>query len=141
VSLSFYNAVPNVFWSLLGFAPVSILCYRFMERVCLWAFVAISLLVAIVPASRLRDLELSTTATAYQRLGVYWVNGLVQHGSLVNRLLRRTYPGYRRMRSRTGSPYLLQSTYVQERFHWTMLLFFLLSSLYGSLMDTQAGPC
>ena len=131
VLLSFYNAVPNVFWSLLGFAPVSIFCYRFMERMCLWAFVAISLLVIIVPASKLRHLELSSAATAYRRLGVYWVNGLVQDGSLVNQLLRRTYPEYRRMRSRTDSLYLLQNTYVQERFHWTMLLFFLLSSLYG----------
>jgi len=76
-------------------------------------------------------LELSSTVTAYRKLGVHWVNHFVQHGTLINRLLRRRHPEYRRMRSRAGMQYLVQRTYVQERFHWTALLFFLLSSLYG----------
>ena len=78
-----------------------------------------------------RHLELSSTVTAYRKLGVHWVNQFVQHGTLINRLLRRRHPEYRRMRSRAGMQYLVQRTYVQERFHWTALLFFLLSSLYG----------
>ena len=46
---SLYNAAPNVFWSLLAFAPVSIFCYRFMERAWLSAFVVASLIVFMVP--------------------------------------------------------------------------------------------
>ena len=134
---SLYNAVANVFWSLLAFAPVSIFCSRFMEQAWLWAFVVASLMALMVPASKLRYLELSSTATAYRKLGVHRVNSLVQHGTLINHLLRRRYPEYRSMLSRSRTTYLLQSTYVQERFHWAVLLFFLLSSLYGI---TQGYP-
>jgi len=59
------------------------------------------------------------------------VNHFVQHGTLINNLLRQKYPEYGRMRYRTGTASLMQSTYIQERFHWTVLLFFLLASLYG----------
>jgi glycosyl-4,4'-diaponeurosporenoate acyltransferase len=128
---SLYNAATNVFWSLLAFAPVSIFCYRFMERAWLWAFVGASVSAMMVPASMLRYLELSSTVKTYRKLGVHWANRFVQHPTLINDLLRRRYPEYRRMRSRAGRAYLVQTTYVQERFHWAALLFFLLSSLYG----------
>jgi hypothetical protein len=131
VLTSLYNAALNVFWSLLAFAPVSIFCYRFMGRAWLLAFVVASLFALMVPASKLRFLELSSTLTTYRKVGVHWVNHFVQHGTLINNLLRRRYPEYGRMRSRTRTARLLQSTYVQERFHWTVLLFFLLASLYG----------
>ena len=126
-----YNGVANVFWSLLAFAPVSMFCYRFMERGWRWAFVAASFVAWMVPASTLRYLELSSTLSTYRKLGVHRVNHLVQHGTFINHLLRRRDAEYRRMLSRAGTAYLLQSTYVQERFHWAVLLFFLLSSLYG----------
>jgi hypothetical protein len=128
---SLYNAAPNVFWSLLAFAPVSIFCYRFMEREWLSAFVVASLIAFMVPASSLRYLELSSAVTTYRKLGVHWVNHFVQHGTLINRLLRRRYSEYRRLRSRARMAYLVQSNYVQERFHWMVFLFFLLTSLYG----------
>ena len=35
------------------------------------------------------------------------------------------------MRYRTRTASLMQRTYIQERFHWAVLLFFLLASLYG----------
>ena len=121
----------NVLWSLLAFAPVSIFCFRFMEPALLWTFVAASAVGFIMPASTLRYLELGSTVTIYRRLGVHWVNHFVQHGTLVNRWVRRSYPGYQPMQFRTRIPHLLQSTYVQERFHWMVLVFFILSSLYA----------
>lgn len=128
---SLYNAATNVLWSLLAFAPVSIFCYRFMESAWLWAFVVASVMALMVPVSMLRHLELSSTVTTYRKLGVHWVNHFVQHGTLINRLLKRRYPEYRPKRSRTWTVDLVQSTYVQERFHWAALLFFLLISMYG----------
>lgn len=128
---SLYNAATNVLWSLLAFAPVSIFCYRFMEPAWLWAFVVASVMALMVPVSMLRHLELSSTVTTYRKLGVHWVNHFVQHGTLINRLLKRRYPEYRPKRSRTWTVHLVQSTYVQERFHWAALLFFLLISMYG----------
>ena len=127
---SFFNGAINLLWSLLAFAPVSIFCYRFMGRRWLWAFVAGSLIAFIVPASVLTYLQLSSTVMTYRKLRVHWVNHFVQHGTLINNLLRQRYPD-RRMRPRAWTTNLLESTYVQERFHWTVLLFFLLSSLYA----------
>jgi hypothetical protein len=128
---SVYNGGVNVFWSLLAFAPVSIFCFRFMERAWLWTFLAASGIGFIMPASLLTYLALSSTVTTYRRLGVHWANHFVQHGTFINRWVRRRYPEYQRMRFRKWIPHLLQSTYVQERFHWMVLLFFLLSSLYA----------
>ena len=125
---SFCNAVVNVFWSLIAFVPVSVFCYRFMDRVWLSVFVGTSLIAFMMPASKLKYLELSFTIRTYRKLGVHWANHFVQQGSLINQLLRRSYPGYQRLPSRTR---MLQSTYVQERFHWTVFLFFLLSSIYA----------
>lgn len=131
VLLSVYNGVVNLLWSLLAFAPVSIFCFRFMERAWLWTFVAASAVGFIMPASTLRYLELGSTVTIYRRLGVPWVNHFVQHGTLVNQWVRRRDPEYQPMQFRTRIPQLLQSTYLQERFHWIVLLFFLLSSLHA----------
>jgi hypothetical protein len=49
-----------------------------------------SLIAYIVPASTLKYLELSSTVQTYRRLGVHRVNDFVQHGALINRLLRRS---------------------------------------------------
>jgi len=127
----FFNGAANVLWSLLAFVPVGIFCYRFMEPKWLWRFVAASLIGFLVPASILKYLELSSTVHTYRRLGVHRANDFVQHGRLINRLARRSDPDYQQVRSRASLAALVQSTYMQERFHWATLLFFLLSSLYG----------
>jgi hypothetical protein len=130
VAAALYDATANVLWSALAFVPV-IFCYRFMARAWLWAFVAASLIGFVMPASMLKRLQLSSTAKAYRRLGVHWANYFVQHGVLINRLLRQSHPEYQRVNSRASLASLRQSTYMQERFHWTVLLFFLQSSLYA----------
>src|SRR5260370_9448118 len=65
------------------------------------------------------------------RLAYSAIDSWKEHGcrsSWWNHLLRRRYPEHGRMHSRARTASLLQSTYVQERFHWTVLLFFLLTS-------------
>ena len=123
VLTSVYNAATNVFWSVLAFAPVSVFCYRFMGRPWLSAFVVVSLSPLMVPTSTLKFLELSSTVRTYRKLGVHWVNHFVQHGTLINNLLRQKYPEYGRMLYRTRTASLMQSTYIQERFHWAAVFF------------------
>ena len=126
-----YNAVPNVIWSVLSFLPISMFCYLLMERVWLYAFGGASLLAYILPISQFRHLELSSEPARYRQLRVHWVNRFVQHGSLINDLIRRRHPKYRRIRSRAAAVHLVRTTYYQERFHWAMFILFLLSSLYA----------
>jgi hypothetical protein len=59
------------------------------------------------------------------------VSHITQDGGLVNSLLRHQYPQYRRLPSRAAVAGLVRGTYHYERFHWTMLLFFLLVSGYA----------
>jgi hypothetical protein len=135
---AFYNSVPNVFWSAVSFLPISLFCYQRMDRVWLCVFGAASLLAYVLPVSCLRRLELSSKPDVYRRLRVHWVNRFVQHGTLVNRLLRQRNPRYRRIRSRAAALSLVRATYHQERFHWAIFLLFLLSSIYA-VVNSYAG--
>jgi hypothetical protein len=129
--LAFCNAVPNVFWSVLCFIPVSVFCYQVMARAWMYGFLAVSLLAAAMPASSLRYFELSSDPSIYRRLGLKWVNRFVQNGSVINGILRRRYPNFRTIRTRATMKEIMASTYRAERFHLAMLFFFLLSALYA----------
>ena len=67
----------------------------------------------------------------YRRLGVLAVNRFTQDGTLVNALLRRRYPHYRRVHSRQSRAALVGNSYHMERFHMAALLFFLFASGYA----------
>ena len=130
-TVAFYNAVPNVLWSVLAFGPLVVCCYRYVERPWLWGFVAVSLSAYAWPTTWLRRLQVATSAAAYRRLGVPVVGRFAQQGALVNGLLRRRYPHYRVLAGPRDIRKLLSSTYQQERFHWAGLVGFLLVSLYA----------
>jgi hypothetical protein len=125
-----YNAVPNVLWSGLALGPLVVGCYRYVERPWLWGFVAVSLSAYAWPAAWLQRLQLATSVRVYRRLGVPGIGHFTQQGTLVNRLLRQRYPGYRALVGRRAVAKLLSTTYQQERFHWAGLVFFFLVSLY-----------
>ena len=132
-SLALYNALPNVLWSLLSFVPVSVFCFQFMERRWLYSFICIALLAYLLPAKQLRRLEPASSLAFYRRLGVRWANNLTQHGTLINRVVRKRDSRYRRFRTRADAIRLLRATYGNERFHWATLLFFLLSALFAAI--------
>ncbi|WP_375437672.1 hypothetical protein [uncultured Hymenobacter sp.] len=130
--LAFYNAVPNIFWSVLSLGPLCVFCYQHMARPWLYGFLAASFLAYVVPISRFRHWQLSGGPAAYRQLGVPLVNRFTQHGDLINRLVRRQYPDYRHIRTRTSLGALIRTSYHQERFHLMLFLFFLLSGVYAA---------
>lgn len=125
-----YNAVPNVLWSALALGPLVVCCYRYVAQPWLWGFVAVSLSAYAWPVAWLRHLQLATSVRIYRQLRVPGISHFTQQGTLVNRLLRRRYPGYRALAGRRAVAKLLSTTYQQERFHWAGLVFFLLVSVY-----------
>ncbi|QDA60242.1 glycosyl-4,4'-diaponeurosporenoate acyltransferase CrtO family protein [Hymenobacter jejuensis] len=129
--LAWYNAVPNVFWSALSLTPLSIFCYQHIERRWLYGLLFVSLLLYALPASRFKHLQISRNPLIYRKLGVVAINRFTQHGGLVNWLIRRTYPQYRRLRARSAVAALVRTTYHQERFHLVLFVFFLLTSFYA----------
>jgi hypothetical protein len=107
--LAFCNAVPNVFWSVLSLTPICIFCYQYLPRLWLYGFLAISLLACVVPKAWFRRWQLSTRPAAYQRLGVPFIN-----------------------RGRAALPAFIRTTYLFERFHLLLWMFFLLTTLYAA---------
>lgn len=135
--LAFYNAVPNVFWSVLSLLPICVFCYQHMTRPWLYGLLAVSLLAVsllayALPSTWFRYWQLSSSSVPYRKLGVPIVNRFTQHGDFINRLIRRQYPTYRHVRHRASAAALLRTSYHQERFHLVVLLFFLFSSVYAA---------
>ncbi|MBW3128030.1 hypothetical protein [Hymenobacter profundi] len=132
--LAFYNAIPNVVWSVLSLGPLSVFCYQHMARPWLYGALAVSLLGYAVPRAWFRWWQLSGSAAAYRRLGVHVANQFTQHGSFINGLLRRRYPHYRHVQSRAAVAALWQHTYHLEQFHLVGFLFFLFAAGYAAAM-------
>jgi hypothetical protein len=130
--VAFYNAVPSVFWSVLHLVPLTVFCYQYLARPWLYGMVAVSLLAYALPKAWFRHWQLSTRLAMYHRLGVPVVGLLTQHGSIVNGLIRRSYPQYRRARNRQTVVGLIGNSYHMERFHVAALLFFLLCSIVAA---------
>lgn len=138
VLLTSANAVLSVFWSLLAFVPLGVFCYVYMPHGLLYGFGFASLLIFIVPARVLAALQLSSRPRVFRRLGVHLVNRVAQDGSSIRRMAHggQTRPLlWRNARARKA---LLSTSYFRERFHWSLLLFFLLSSVYAGIRR-QAG--
>jgi hypothetical protein len=132
--LAFYNAVPNVLWSVLSLMPLVVFCYQHVARPWLYGFVALSLLAYAWPTAWLRHLQLSNKPAVYRQLRVPVLNHFTQHGTLVNRLLRHRYPQYRYLPPRTNLAKVVRTTYHMERFHWVMLVYFLLTTGYAVVL-------
>lgn len=131
VLLALANALPNVFWSVLGLGPLAVYCYQFVARPWLYGGLAACLLGYAVPRAWYGHWQLSRTPERYRKLGVAALNRVTQNGTLVHWLVRRRYPHYRQIRSRAALAGLVRNTYYQEQFHVVMFLFFLLVSLYA----------
>jgi hypothetical protein len=76
-------------------------------------------------------LQLSARLAVYRKLRVPALNHLTQHGTLVNRLLRHHYPQYQYLPPRADLVKVVRTTYHMERFHWVMLVYFLLTTSYA----------
>ncbi|TYZ08933.1 hypothetical protein FY528_12015 [Hymenobacter lutimineralis] len=131
--LALYNAVPSVLWSALSLGPLSVFCYQHLPRPWLYGLLALSLLAYAVPKAWFSWWQLSRAPAAYRRLGVPLVNRLAQHGSVVNGLLRRRYPGYRRVSTGQSAAAVRAGSYHMERFHVAAGVFFLLVSVYAAV--------
>ncbi|WP_022825043.1 hypothetical protein [Hymenobacter norwichensis] len=131
--LAFYNAVPSVVWSGLALGPLAVFCYQHMARPWLLGLLGLSLLAYGVPRAWFRYWQLSEKPAVYRRLGVPGANRLAQDGALVNTLVRRRYPHYRRVQSRRSVAAAVGNSYHMERFHVAALLFFLFASGYAAV--------
>jgi hypothetical protein len=130
--LGWYNTIPNVIWSVLNLVPISVFCYTLLDRKLLYVFIVISLLPLFFPNSFFDKIQLGKTTLTYKKLGVAFINKFTQNGVIVNSFIRKKFPGYKAIRYHPSSiKKLMQQTYIYEKFHFTLFVFFSLTTLYA----------
>ena len=135
-TVAFYNAVPNIIWSILNLLPVSIFCYRFVNLKLLLLFLLISGFAVLLPKAFFQNIQLSNSVRVYKKLGVHWINKFTQNGEIINRLVRKKNPEYRVVSIKKPSiNRLVGQTYMFEKFHFLLFIFFILITASAIIMQ------
>ncbi|WP_343692882.1 hypothetical protein [Chitinophaga sp.] len=121
-----YNLLVSLLWTLVCLGPVAGYFYRYMPVNWLWVIVPTALFPYFLPASWLDRYAVSTSRHFYERMGVQAVLGVVQHGRYVNRRIKSRFPGYRIVYDRETIRRKIKETYQFERFHYGLLLAFII---------------
>ncbi|GAA4429978.1 hypothetical protein GCM10023188_16060 [Pontibacter saemangeumensis] len=131
-----YNAIPNLLWSVLAFVPIYIFCYTLLDRKLLYAFLAFSIFTLFLPKAFFRHIQLGKTVAIYKQAGVPFISRFTQNGQIINRLLRKQYPRHRVVSgSRLSVNRRVQQTYAYEKFHFMLFSFFSLVFIYALIKD------
>jgi cell division protein FtsW (lipid II flippase) len=129
-AITVYNQLINFGWTILAFAPVGYFCYVAMPLHWLYAFLAVSSLSFLLPASFFRAIQLGNTTSIYHKLGLRTVRKYTQDGILVNRLIREKEAAYNPVRTSSVQSHLSRAA-ANERFHGAVFVFFLLTTIYA----------
>ena len=124
-TLVWYNMIPNLIWSVLNITPVAVYWFNTSGHTMLYVFLAISLLPAFLKNSVLDKLQAGKTVKIYKQLGVHLVNRVAQNGVIINKLVKRKFPDHKIVTNKRSSvTQLIRQTYVFEKFHLILFLFF-----------------
>lgn len=121
-----YNLIISLFWTLLCVGPVVGYFYLYMPVNWLWVIVPMAFLPYFLPGSWLENYAVSTSRRVYERIGVRGLLSIVQHGRYINQQIRKRYPGYRIVYNRDTIRRKIKETYLFERFHYGLLLAFMI---------------
>ena len=132
--VALYNMIPNLFWSAINLIPIFIFCYRNMNVRLVYIFSALSLLTTLLPRKFFYNIQLGNSISVYKKIGVKFINKFTQNGDLINSLIRKKFPLYNVISNKNLShKKLLQQTYMIEKFHFAMLSFFTLTTIFSLL--------
>jgi hypothetical protein len=127
-----FNAMANLFWSVLNLFPIYAYCYSYVQPLWLYISGGLSICVLFLPRRLLNKLQLSNDTRMYHQLGVHWINQVTQNGAVINRLIRRRYPHYKVVGStRQAAQLHYRKTYMYERFHYMLFCFFTCITVYA----------
>lgn len=119
-------------WSVLALAPVSVFCYSQLTLNLLFLFVGLCFIPAFLSNSVIDKMKISDSTIIYKKIGVGVIQRLTQNGEIVNRMIRKRYPKYKALYpDRKSLKGLIGKTYVFEKFHLMLFLFFLLIDVYA----------
>jgi hypothetical protein len=129
-----YNQLINFFWSILAFAPIVYFCYQYLPPKLLYIFSGISCLVIFLPTSLLNKIQLSQSSQAYTQIGIRFIKKYTQDGDLVNRIIKNQHPQYKYVENKQAIKKLIGKSYMQEKFHYLVFVFFLCIMVYAILL-------
>jgi hypothetical protein len=130
--LACYNLIPNLIWSVLNLTPILIFCFTLIELRLIYIFLAISFIPAFLKNSFIDKLQIGKTTKPYKKLGVHLIKKVSQNGEIVNTLLKKKFQEHKILTSNKKSiSALINQTYVFEKFHLILFLFFNLIIIYS----------
>jgi hypothetical protein len=140
--LALYNMTPNLIWSILNLTPISIFCFTLISHKVLYIFLALSLVPIFLKNSFLDKLQIGKTTTIYTKLGVHIINRVAQNGVIINRLIKKKFPEYKSVTNKRSSiSRLIAQTYVFEKFHLILFVFFSFIIAYAMVKGHLAWAC
>lgn len=132
--VALYNMVPNLFWSLLNLLPMFIFCYSRMPGKVIYVFSGVGLLAVFLPRSFFSYIQLSKTSAFYKKMGVHIIKKYAQNGDVITNLIRKKYPHYKVVtKNKKSIKSLLQQSYMFEKFHFILFLFFILTTIFAAI--------
>ena len=140
--LAWYNMIPNLAWSILNLTPVSIYCFTLLDHKTCYIFLAVSLVPIFLKYSFLDKLQIGKTVKIYKQLGVHLINKVAQNGAIINNLVRRKFSDHKVVTSKRSSiAGLIGQTYIFEKFHLILFLFFSLTMIYAFIEGHLTWAC
>ena len=131
-----YNLIPSFFWSALNLIPIFVFCDNMVSIQAIILFSIISLLPVFISHAFLQKLQLANTIKTYKNLGVPFINNFTQNGHFVNWLIRKKKPNYKVVStSQQSFEKLLRQTFLFEKFHLMLFLFFCMTTVEAILKN------
>ena len=126
--------LPNLFWTALFLIPIVIFCYTSTNLTITYILLGVSFIPLFFPNSFFDRTQLSKDAHWYRRIGVRFINTFSQHGTIVNKILERKYPGFRVIyKTKASIKKQYYQTYFFEKFHFSLFLFFTMVTIYAGV--------
>lgn len=136
IRIAWYNIIPSLFWSILCLTPISIFCYTHMSLSLLYLFLVTALSAFLLPKTFFDRIQLSKSTSFYKKTGIKFVNKFTQNGEWINALIRKKLPQYKMISSeRLSIKKLINQTYLFEKFHFSLFVFFTLTAIYAFIQN------
>ncbi|RYU96325.1 glycosyl-4,4'-diaponeurosporenoate acyltransferase CrtO family protein [Emticicia agri] len=129
-----YNQLINFFWTILAFVPVVYFCYQYLPLRLLYVFGGISCIVIFIPVSWLNQIQLSQSSKVYARIGIRFIKKYTQDGDRVNQFIKKQHPQYKYIANKHDIKKLIGKSYMQEKFHYLIFIFFLCLTIYALML-------
>jgi Glycosyl-4,4'-diaponeurosporenoate acyltransferase len=134
--LAWYNLIPNLIWSVLNLTPILVFCFTLIELRPIYIFLALSFMPVFLKNSFIDKLQIGKTTKTYKKLGIHLIKKVSQNGDIINALLKKTFPEHKILTNdRKSISALINQTYVFEKFHLILFLFFSLIVIYSIINE------